>query len=396
MRRTSVRILATAAVCGLLAAGAAWSPAVPAPRVRPAAPAPAPADGCATAPAPPGGPFYESNPAYLDRRDDSADWRRATPAAQGMAAARLHRAAAHLRARPGMRSLIVLRRGRLVYERYFHGAGPRHSANVHSASKSMLGALLGIAIHRGHLPGPGAPVADYLPGYLPAGSPKRRITVGDLVTMSSGLAWTEDVTEHRVARTADWVRAILGQPYRPGRRFTYSTGNTHVLSAVLRRATGMSTCAFARRYLFRPLRITAERWARDPQGVHAGGFNLYLTPRELAKFGQLYLDGGRWAGRQVVPAATVARSRVPVHRRVAGAPGFGYGAGWWLTRVGGHPMAVAWGWGGQYVCVLPTLRLVVGTTQQTRAAAAAVEARELDVAGFVRRYVLPAIASSES
>ncbi|GGJ74682.1 serine hydrolase [Pilimelia anulata] len=380
-RRTA--LLATVALLGTAAAwAAAPSGGVAGLRAVP------PAD-CAALGRPAGTGFYEPNAPYADPRDDRADWRLATPEARGLSSARLRAAGAALAGRPGVRSLLVLRGGALVYERYLHGGRRDRSTNVHSASKSMLQALTGIAIARGDLAGPDVPLADALPGYLPAGSPKGAITVRRLLTMTSGLAWTEDRTEHRIAARPDWVRAILDQPYRAGEPFTYSTGNTHVLSAVLQRATGMSTCAFAGRYLFGPLGITPEHWPRDPRGVYAGGFNLYLTPRELAKFGQLYLDGGRWRGRRVVPAATVRQASAVTTPR-AGGP-YGYAAGWWATTVRGQRVALAWGWGGQYVAVLPGAGLVVSVTQDTRGDPHAVEARELDIRAFLARYVLPAL-----
>ena len=151
-------------------------------------------------------------------------------------------------------------------------------------------------------------MAHYLPEYFgnaPAG--KKKITLRHLLTMRSGLEWTEDSTEDQVEKAPDWVQAILGRPLAsaPGTAYNYSSGNTHVVSAVLQKATGMSTCQFARRYLFGPMGITAEHWGRDPRGVFSGGYNLYLTPRELAKFGLLYLHGGKWNGRQLVPPDAV-------------------------------------------------------------------------------------------
>ncbi|GGK40406.1 serine hydrolase [Pilimelia terevasa] len=331
--------------------------------------------------------FYESNRPYVDRGEIRPDPPRATPASQGVDPARLARAAAALDGKPGVRSLLVLRNGRLVYERYLHGGSRTQSNNVHSASKGIIQALVGIAVAQGKVRSLDVPAAAYVPAEFPPSSPKRAITLRQLLTMSSGLSWTEDSTEHSIGRTRDWVKAIIDRPYRPAGRFNYSTGNTHVLSAVLQAATGMSTCAYAERYLFGPAGITPEHWGRDPRGVYSGGFNLFLTARELARFGQLYLDGGRKGGRQVVPASTVRQAgaaRFPD----AGGAGFGYGSGWWVTRVNGHKVLLAWGWGGQYVAVVPDLRMVVTTTQDTQGGGRRVDARELDIRRFLGQYLV--------
>ena len=197
--------------------------------------------------------FYEYNPTYVDPNDDSKAWRFSSPAVQGMDPVTLENGLMGLSRENSLLSVLVIRKNRMVAEQYFHGGGVRKSNNVHSASKSMMQALVGIAVAKGFIGSLDDKVSKYLPEYLPDTSArKRQISLRDLLTMSSGLAWQEDDTEYKIEQKPDWVKAILDQPLQhdPGTVFNYSTGNTHVLSAVLQRATGMSTCDFAARYLF--------------------------------------------------------------------------------------------------------------------------------------------------
>jgi CubicO group peptidase (beta-lactamase class C family) len=311
--------------------------------------------------------FYEDNPTYTDPVDDNASWTTSTPAAQDMDAGRLEQASTALADLPYTWSFLVIRRGALVFERYYHGSAKNQSNNVHSASKSIWGAAIGIAIDQGRIPDADATIASTLPSrYVAAMNPETRtITVRDLLTMTSGSQWTEDTTETRIQQTPDWIAATLKLPRAatPGTRFNYSTGDTHLSSAVLASATGTTACEYIHRNLLAPLGIVAEHWGRDPQGYFSGGYNLYLTPRELAKFGMLYLRDGRWHDTQLVPAPWVTASMTS--HVDAGAP-YGYGYDFWLRDIAGHPVAMAWGSGGQMIYIVKDLDLVVVMTTNTR------------------------------
>jgi CubicO group peptidase (beta-lactamase class C family) len=143
----------------------------------------------------------------------------------------------------------------------------------------------------------------------------------------------------------------------------YSTGSTHLLSAILTRATGRSTWQYANEKLAEPLGFRIRPWQRDPQGIFFGGNDMYLTPRQMLRFGQLWLDEGRAGDRQVVPAAWVRES---VRQRTSSPwNGHGYGLGWWTRTSGSHAVHFAWGYGGQYVFVVPDLRMVAVFTSQS-------------------------------
>jgi CubicO group peptidase (beta-lactamase class C family) len=161
----------------------------------------------------------------------------------------------------------------------------------------------------------------------------------------------------------NWVEHVLTRPVvsTPGTTMEYSTGSSHLLSAVLTLAAKRSTYDFAQEVLGRPLGWTLARWPRDPQGIYFGGNDMLLTPRQMRAFGELYLRGGRAAGRQVVPASWVAASCVPRGQSRFNPDQF-YGYGWWTRRFAGHESCFAWGFGGQYIFVFPALELVVVTT----------------------------------
>ncbi|HEU0299430.1 MAG TPA: serine hydrolase [Longimicrobium sp.] len=282
---------------------------------------------------------------------------RARPADTVLLAQALDRAAEL----PRLRGILVSQRGEIVLQRYTGGAGPDRAANVKSASKSLLSVLVGIAIQEGHIRGLDQPISDFFPTYFarPDVDPrKRQITVGHLLSMQSGLESTSFDEYGAWVSSGDWVRAALDQPVvdQPGGRMLYSTGSTHLLSAILTRATGTSTWAYANEKLAEPLGFRIRPWQRDPQGIYFGGNDMYLTPRQLLRFGQLYLDGGAYQGRQVVPRAWVEESVRP--RTSSPWNGHGYGLGWWSRDSGGRRVFFAWGYGGQYVFVVPELELV--------------------------------------
>jgi len=266
---------------------------------------------------------------------------------------------------PRLRSLLVLRDGEALVERRFHGGPPLdRPVNVKSASKSVISALVGIAIGRGVLTGPDQRVAPLLRADLPPDPDPRlaRLTVGHLLSMQAGLERTSGENYGRWVSSPNWVRFALARPFTadPGGPMLYSTGNTHLLSAILTRAAGRSTLALAREWLGEPLGIAISAWPADPQGIYFGGNEMRLSPRALARFGELYRLDGVVDGRRVLPAGWVAESWRP--RTVSPWSGQEYGYGWFVAEARGHPVRFAWGYGGQMVYVLPDLRLTVVMT----------------------------------
>ena len=334
-----------------------------------------------------GSGFYEDNPTYFDYRDDTGDWAFSNPSSEGMNDSILTAGFKTLGSSPSIFSMIVIRRGKIIKEQYFNGCDSRASNNVHSSSKSILGALTGIAIAKGFIESEETKLSSILPEYFTSLEDPRKdeIRIKHLLTMSAGLYWEEDYTEYEIEEDTNWAASILNQPlnFAPGTAFNYSTGLTHVLSAAIQRAAGVSLCEFANIYLFEDLEIDAEHWGRDPKGVFSGGYNFYATARELAKFGLLYLNGGKYNGKQLVPQDWVEKS---LQNKIADDEVYSYGYLWWLRKISGYKAAIAWGYGGQFAYLLPEADLLVVSTANTKD-----YFEEFDINSFVEDYVIPAI-----
>ena len=269
---------------------------------------------------------------------------------------------------PRLHSLLISHRGELVLEKYFNGKSSSQTANVKSVSKSWISALVGIAIERGYIEGPDQPISAFYEEMLASDADvkKRSITIGNLLSMQAGLETTSFYNYGAWVLSEDWVRFALRQPLRmpPGTRLLYSTGNSHLLSAILTQATGKSTLQFAREQIGRPLGFHIEAWPTDPNGIYFGGNNMEITPRQMLAFGELYLNKGRANGRQVIPESWVQTS---LQRRVESSRERGryYGYSWWLRDMAGVNIAYAWGYGGQFILLAPELDLVVVTTSSS-------------------------------
>lgn len=287
----------------------------------------------------------------------------ARPAAVGLDSARTAAAFRRAGELAPLNSLLVARNGKLVGERYYRGQSRERAVNIKSASKSVIGTLVGIAIEQGKLR-LDQPIAELLPRYFTSQTDpvKRTITVRHLLTMTAGLESTSFDNYGAWVGSQDWVRDALRRPMAcaPGSCMEYSTGNSHLLSAILTRATGLSTRDFANRYLFGPLGTQIRPWPRDPQGIYLGGNEMQLTPRQLLRLGQLYLEGGIVNGKQVVPADWIRQSWGEY--ATSRWNGFHYGFHWWSRASGPYQVHFAWGYGGQYIFIVPELNLVAVAT----------------------------------
>ena len=306
-------------------------------------------------------------------------------------AAALEPALARVAELPRMRSILVSVDGELLAEQYFHGATPQRAANLKSASKSIISVLVGIALDQGHLDGVDTTIDQFFPEYLddPA---KERITVEDLLTMRSGLETTSNRNYGRWVHSGNWVRHVLTRPLvsEPGSRMIYSTGNTHLLSALITRASGMDTHSFARRYLGEPMGISVPRWTTDPQGVYFGGNEMSMTPRDMLAIGEMYLNCGRVGTRQIVSEEWVHTSIRP-HATRTWRPDRAYGYGWWVRDVYGYDAFYAWGYGGQFIYVVPGLRLVTVMTSSPNPGAG-LRAHRSSLYGLMEDEIVPTVA----
>jgi CubicO group peptidase (beta-lactamase class C family) len=344
------------------------------------------------------------------------EWRTADPADHGFDAdelAEVERLVAD--SFTNVQSIAIVRDGYLVYEHYWQGFDAADGQDVRSVTKSVVGALVGIAVEEGLIESLDQTVGELFADRLPTGADPRlaAVTVRQLLSMTSGLpgddpslGGDERVFE-QVEQSPDWIRAILGVPLTtdPGSRFEYSNATSHLLSAVVADASGGSTLDFARERLFGPLGIATDdafepavvgpptpeqieqfgratvAWPTDPQGYHLGFAFLKLPTRHLAKIGFLYLNDGRWDDEQVVPVDYVHASTSASVSTPDGSADYGWQ--WWVPRQNEDGSFFARGYGGQLIYVDPALDLVTVVTSDA-------ETPRGDVSDLVENAVLPA------
>ncbi len=296
-------------------------------------------------------------------------WRTSTPEEQGMDSTELEEMMEYIDQQGlAIDSVVVVRNGYIVFEEYpgfLYDQDMPHV--VHSVTKSFVSALIGIAIREGYIEGKEQKFVDLFPDRTIKNldSRKESITLEHLLTMSVGLEWNEwkyaysDPQNHymKAIRSDDPVQYVLDVPMMedPGVRWNYNGGTSHLMSALVAEATGYDTLDFAREFLFAPLGITEVRWDSDRHGIRYGGGGLYLTPRDMAKFGHLYLNNGTWDGKQIVPADFVAEAS-KTHYTVDAYTGYGYQS-WWTCL--GTEVYYAAGLYGQRIDIVPDLDLVV-------------------------------------
>lgn len=300
---------------------------------------------------------------------------------------RVERAFARLQALPRLRAIVIAHEGTIVAERRFQGPGLDVPVNIKSVSKSVISALVGIAIARGDLRGTDQPIAPFFARHTAGGDARfGRITIGHLLSMQSGLVRTSGPAYGAWTRSRNWVGYVLSRPLsaEPGGPMIYSTGNTHLLSAILTRATRRNTFAYARQQLAKPLGIALRPWRRDPQGIYFGGNEMLMSPHDLVRFGELYRNGGRVGSTQVVPEAWIRESWTPRARSVFSGQLYGYG--WFIAELGGRKLYYAWGYGGQFIFIVPELALTVVTTS------AAAGPRDFEHLGEIYRALEQCIA----
>ena len=267
-------------------------------------------------------------------------------------------------------SLLIQQNGQLLSERYYNGLSSNETTNIKSASKSIISLLVGIAIEKGYIESIDQTIAPYFEDYFAANpdSVKQNITIKDLLTMRSGLETTSFHNYGRWVVSDNWVRFALDQPMEAqvGGDMVYSTGTSHLLSVVIAKATGMSTKSFAEKYLFEPMNIRVGGWDRDPQGYYMGGNNMALRPADMMKIGQMVLNDGIYNGKRIISEQWL-RDSFKTYTRSNYNP-YNYGYMWWKKPVGDYQVHFAWGYGGQYIFMIPELDSVVvitGDLQQT-------------------------------
>jgi CubicO group peptidase (beta-lactamase class C family) len=341
------------------------------------------------------GPFTNkpNTPAYWPTNR----WQSITPEKQGMDSEKLAQMVEHIQEEKlGLHSLLIVRNGYLVSELYVYPYSVEQAHGVMSVTKSVMGALVGIAIEKGYIKNVHQPLFSLLPDQEVANldEQKKGITLEDLLTMTSGLDCHENPGpgEAIMQTSPNWVQFMLDQPIvaHPGTKFNYCTSAIQLLSAVLQKATGMSARQFANENLFAPLGIgpiIEARWPSDPQGVTIGGYELALTPSEMAKLGHLFLNKGQWDGKTIVPAEWVAASTASHANREDKKE---YGYLWWVDPQGKWYAAL--GRGGQHIFVYPAEGLVVVFTANLPYTN---DADLIPLQELLNQYILPSIKSDQ-
>ena len=264
-----------------------------------------------------------------------------------------------------LETVMVSVGGEIIAERGYEGNSVEDPTNIKSASKTVISALVGIAIDKGLIDGVDQPIADFLEDDFPEDADPRLedVTVGNLLSMQAGLGPTSGPNYGRWVASRNWVRAALAQPFEddPGGAMLYSTGSTHLLSAILTEVSGESTRDLAEEWFGAVDEFGIGGWERDPQGIYLGGNQMAMSPRSLLAFGEVYRNGGLAAdGTRVLPETWIEESWTP--RTRSRFTGDGYGYGWFLQDIASEGVRFAWGFGGQMLYVVPSLELTVAMT----------------------------------
>lgn len=267
--------------------------------------------------------------------------------------------------------LIIVKNNQLVYENYFHGYERTRLHNLYSASKSVNSALIGIAHDKGLIKDLDQKVVAYFPEYLPlanADPRKQEITIKHLLTMSSGLEcndWNSNSRgqEEKAYKEDDVVKFTLDLPMvsNSGKNATYCSGGVIMLANIISKVAGEPHATFADRNLLAPLGITHYKWGfREKRQDRPD--QIFLEPRDMAKFGMLFLNGGKWQGKQIISEEWVNAST----QKQINLQGFDYGYLWWRHTFKLNSQSIetfsAQGNGGQFIFVFPSLQMIAVMT----------------------------------
>ncbi|HEY7377209.1 MAG TPA: serine hydrolase [Steroidobacteraceae bacterium] len=317
----------------------------------------------APAPAPP-------PPVTITFIDIAQPWTSAAAADVGMDDVRVGRAVSDAAAMPRFRSLLIARHGRLVSENYFGGADRSTVFDLRSVTKSVVSLLAGIAIQSGQLPGLDATVGQYLGAPYTLDDGDRAVTVRELLTMTSRYQWDENRGDdyNLWVTSSDHIQFLLDRRQTdPAGQFVYDSAAVNLLGFLLQKAVAEPLSQYATDHLFEPIGITSVAWEDLEPDMVNGGSGIHMTARDLLRFGQLVLQSGRSGAQQVVPEAWIATAtspKFPWRDSYGAQSGTSYGYLWWAADAPARPASFAWGYGGQFVYVVPTLDLVVTTTTE--------------------------------
>jgi CubicO group peptidase (beta-lactamase class C family) len=285
---------------------------------------------------------------------------------------------------PSLGSFIVSQNDRIIYEQYSHGAGKETVFSIKSVTKSIVSVLAGIAKDKNLLPNLNTPVLKILPEYNVSRSSFKNIsniegkvvhdsirnilTLKNLLTMQGGFDWVENSKiSTAMSFSGDPVKFVLDLPFEeyPGTVFNYNSGESHLFGAALAKIVKINLKQFATENLFRPLKMNTPRWDTDSMNRNIAGSEMFLKPEDMLKFGLMVLNNGKLGGRQIVSQKWIQEStaeQVKLNSWDVMPDANGYGYYWWRRKTNGHQAFVATGYGGQLICVIPDLKMVIVTT----------------------------------
>ncbi|MCX7921194.1 MAG: beta-lactamase family protein [Clostridia bacterium] len=345
-----------------------------------------------------------SIPGYISRVKSSKEaigdshdlWKTSDPIVQGVNPEYLKRADLHL-SNTNACSFIVIRDGKIVFEKYYNGVDKTDITNTYSITKNIVAALIGMAIENQYIKSTEQKVSEFFPEYFGEGEDidarKNELTIKHLLTMTSGFQenWSE------WGEKQNRISYAINQPikYPPGEKFQYANTAYHLLSGVLAKSAKKTTLAIAEESLFQPLGIKNKRWEADQQQYNTGYANLYLSPRDIARFGLLYLNNGMWEGKQIVPKSWVKESlqaHTYIDSEIPDTAKIGYGYNWFMQKIKGCTVYYVSSYGGQNLCIIPDMEAVVVITGIPGKPA---DQATFDFKNILEDYIIPAVKGSE-
>ncbi|MCR8842287.1 beta-lactamase family protein [Paenibacillus sp. SC116] len=267
-------------------------------------------------------------------------------------------------------SCLVSRDGVLVFQHFKNSKSEKKLHKINSCTKSFTSCLIGIAKDQGLIPELSIPIIEFFPELRRSSdSRKQLITIDHLLTMSAGFDWPE-MTEWdgwpEMIHSPNWIRFVLERPLisEPGESMNYNSGCSQLLTAILQKVTNVSANEFADKHLFAHLQFNNYIWHDDPQGIRIGGFGIHLSVQDMLKFGQLYLNKGKWGKKRLISEEWISLTTRPEYLTYKKL-GY-YGRHWWVSETAaGEPFYYALGMGGNYICVVPSKGIVIAITNDT-------------------------------
>ena len=298
----------------------------------------------------------------------SYNWKKSSPKKQGLDSKILKRAFTEAKNSAYINSLIIIKNGYLVKEEYYNNGNKNVLDLTFSVTKSITSALIGIAIDKGYIKSIDQKIIEFFPEYNTPDLDQRiqTITIKHILTMQAGFDNENNIAK-KMGSANNMIEAIINSDlqFDPGTDFLYSTHGSHILSGLITKVSKMSTEDFALKYLFNPIGIKSVVWPKDQNDINIGGAGILLTPRDMARFGYLYLQNGYLNQQQLIPDKWIAKSTLN-YRDYTNSweeiTNLGYSYQWWTGHMDEYSIFFASGYGGQWILVIPDIDMVIVTT----------------------------------